>query len=95
MKRLLIIIVVMFSMLPLSVQKTQAYWAEDVLSSQSINVASISIGTWNFTATWSSTGIYNTGDKVNYNGVEYIALRNVPAGKIPGANGSKNFWRVN
>lgn len=93
MRKIVAIVLLLFGF-AMSLSITKVYglsWDNNIVQTST----NTSIGTWNFTATWSSTAIYNTGDKVNYNGVEYIALRNVPAGKIPGANGSKNFWRVN
>ena len=72
MKRLLIIIVVMFSMLPLSVQKTQAYWAEDVLFNEVNYSKVIAIGEWTFSIQWEEGQSYVEGTIVEYNGELYI-----------------------
>jgi chitodextrinase len=54
----------------------------------------IQLGDWDEESPeWDMYSIYLQGETVTYNGQEYMALKNVPAGKYPtGAGYSKNFW---
>lgn len=83
-----VLLMLVFSSL---VTKTYALWD----NTETSNIQTIIIGEWEFIPAWDSTITYLKGDIVTYNGIQYIALRNVPAGKIPGRNGSKKFWRLN
>lgn len=54
----------------------------------------IQLGDWEETTPeWDINTVYYQGDTVMYNGQEYVALKDVPAGKYPEGKGySKNFW---
>lgn len=65
-------------------------------SLQTEEIETINIGQWTYgNSEWDPNATYLTGDHVTYNGQEYVALKDVPAGKVPGDKSSKNFWAVN
>lgn len=92
MRKIVAIVLLLFGF-AMSLSITKVYglsWDNNIVQTST----NASIGTWEFIVQWSSAVRYNTGDKVIYNGVIYVALR-TNTSKVPGANGSKNFWRVN
>ena len=91
MKKIIVfVLLLLYIATSLSVTKVYALsWDNKIVTT----IPSTTIGTWEYIAQWSAAATYNTGDKVIYNGIIYVALQ-TSTSKVPGANGSKNFWRV-
>lgn len=91
MKKIVVfVLLLLYITISLSITKVYALsWDNNTVT----NTPTTTIGIWEYISNWSSTVRYNTGDKVIYNGVTYVALQ-TSTSKVPGAKGSKNFWRV-
>jgi len=96
MKRLITIIIAMFVLLPLSAQRTHAFWAENVSYSEVVSTATIQIGEWFFAPVWESNPDTNyiEGDVVFWEGNYYTRTSKGMGNQNsePGTPGSWNFW---
>lgn len=92
MKTILILPLIFLMVFSTSVHVAYSYF-DSLETDESVSVL---IGEWeDEIETWDSSTRYSKGDIVIYEGLKYIAIKNVPSGKYPIGKGySKNFWQA-
>ncbi|MFU8793378.1 MAG: hypothetical protein ACNA7K_05060 [Acholeplasmataceae bacterium] len=75
----------------ISMNHSYAYWFNEVAPNSDTTTGSVTIGEWNIIQEWDPNAVYDVGAIVIYNGIEYTSLR-AGNNKVPGANGSGNWW---